>query len=394
MSSYAAFERADQRASLLQGVAIAAREASGALGGPDAQKIADGVMEAANLATAQGDAARTAYDRWRARMRPVGWALFAVAALACLLLGAFLSGPAAAWEFLGEIVFAVVALVGIGLAVQGKVLGAAIDTRNRVSLSKLQMLAWTVLAVGALTSLGGAWLHVKGVSAALDPPPASVVVAAVVVPATVAPAPSAPASNALAAPALTNSPAVPAPTNAMAAAPSNTGSPTNAIAGAAPVATATSTPASPDLIPAELLLAMGIAATSFVASPLLLSLKSGEEPTDQDKSDLAAARGTSLANLGKVDGRNDPAEASFADIFHGDEVGNATDVDLGKVQQIFITVLLLGLYGASIFKALDDAHGLIRNLPPMNRDFVELLAISHASYLGYKAAPKTATAPP
>ena len=51
--------------------------------------------------------------------------------------------------FLGNIALLLLMLAGIGLATNGYWLGVVIDNRNRVSLSKLQAVVWTVLVMAA-----------------------------------------------------------------------------------------------------------------------------------------------------------------------------------------------------------------------------------------------------
>jgi hypothetical protein len=322
---YASYAKLDRRADQLSAAALAARAASYQVFAddqPKARATADTVAAAAGQAASSRDTAYAAYLQFRKGWSGIGWSMLALAI--ALMAGLAIWAPTgdAAVLFLIEALLMAMALIGIGLGVTGRMFGAAIDDRNRVSLSKLQMLMWTILAVAALTTLLTYWLHHFYV----------------IVPG------SLPAKNVI--------------------------------------------------IPGDLLLAMGISATSFVATPLLLSLKSGEEPTDDDKDDLATARGVSdLSNQGKVDSRDDPAEARFSDIFHGDEVGNALSIDVSKVQQIFISLLLIGLYGGAIFSLFTGDMTKVQGLPAMDKTFVELLGISHASYLAYKAAPKTATKP-
>jgi len=218
--------------------------------------------------------------------------------------------------FLCEAGLMLAVLAAIGLALNGRMLGAAIDGRNRVSLSKLQMLLWTTLVVSALITLGAYRMHDTAIAAQ----------------------------------------------------------------GAGLKIT----------IPGELLLAMGVSAASFVATPTILSLKAAETPSAASVDDLTAARGDVGRRVGKVDARKSPAYASFTDLFRGDEVGNALSVDLSKVQQVAITLLLLGVYAASVFQTLQQAPTATA-LPALDKDFVTLMAISHGSYLAYKAAPKTSS---
>jgi hypothetical protein len=215
------------------------------------------------------------------------------------------------------------AIACVGVTLNHRVAGLIIDNRNRMSLSKLQMLVWTVVVVSALT-----------VSAAYN------------------------VRNGLP-------------------------------AGGNPLQIA---------IAPELLFAMGIAATSFVATPTVLALKAQEQPTQSDVDDAkAAVKIGVLQNIGKVHGRSDPMAAEWADLFRGDEVGTADTPDLSKIQQFAITLLLVGIYSAQLIQQfLDfDPNGpkAIASLPMIGSQFIVLMGISHGSYLVYKAAPHSASAP-
>jgi len=241
----------------------------------------------------------------------------------------------------------IVAILAIGIVLNGRPEGLIIDNRNRMSLSKLQMLVWTVVVVSALAASAAYNVHHGFGAKPGDPGPLEIT------------------------------------------------------------------------IPTELLFAMGIAAASFVATPTILSLKAQDDPTDDDvtaaqvpapapadptaapdPAAVAAAQAASpsgLNNSGKVHGRTDPAGARWSDLFSGDEVGNCNSPDLSKIQQFAISLLLVTIYSSQVialFMGLQISHEKhIPSLPVLGQQFVMLLAISHASYLVYKAAPHTASAP-
>jgi hypothetical protein len=146
-------------------------------------------------------------------------------------------------------------------------------------------------------------------------------------------------------------------------------------------------------IPTALLAAMGISATSLVAAPAVLSAKAQGDPTP-DNTARAIARATAAGAIpqfaGKVFGRASPASASWADMVRGEEVGAETSPDLSKIQQLYITLLLIGIYGVAVLHALSSTPDKIPGLPELNEKFVWLMGVSHASYLAYKATPHTA----
>jgi len=210
------------------------------------------------------------------------------------------------------------AILMVGDALNGRPSGLIIDNRNRMSLSKLQMLVWTIIVVSALIVYASYNVRLQ-TAAPLD-----------------------------------------------------------------------------ITIPPPLLFAMGIAATSFIATPAILSLKSQETPAQADMDTANAAAGT-LQNSGKVYGRASVTDASWTDLFQGDEVGNFDSPDLSKIQQVAITLLLVGIYSAQIinqFAGLTTPGHKLDTLPVLGQQFVVLMGISHASYLAYKAAPHTASGDP
>lgn len=151
-------------------------------------------------------------------------------------------------------------------------------------------------------------------------------------------------------------------------------------------------------IPGELLVAMGIAAFTTAAAPAILALKASQDP-DVDQIAIAQQRvsqttGTSVSGVsstGNAMGRVSQATASWLDLVTGDEAANAGIVDISKVQQLLITILLLGAYCGSIIRTLAQTStgAALAGLPSLDSQFVELLAVSHAGYLVYKAAPKS-----
>lgn len=214
------------------------------------------------------------------------------------------------WTWLWTAVLVLFAIMVMGGAVNGRLDGVLIDNRNRISLSKFQMLLWTVVVLSAL--IAAASVNITG----NKPDPLEIG------------------------------------------------------------------------IPVELLLAMGIAATSFVATPALLQLKA-----NQDSSSTALVRAEDKLNLapgeaganGQIFQLCSPQLASWTDMFLGDDVGNAGSADISKVQQFAITLLLVGIYIGSLWKLFGTAP--IAALPVLSSGFVTLMAISHASYLAYKAIP-------
>lgn len=245
-----------------------------------------------------------------------------LAALPLVVAGLVLvAAPHYAPHWAGYVFLIIGALLAGGLALVGQLIngrpaGVFIDNRNRLSLSKLQAAAWTVIVISAFAT---------------------------------------------------------------------------AAAYSAETATDyTSVQALDIQIPGQLLMAMGISATSLAATPALLSLKSSQ--TAAPTSISALPDGASAH--GKLVVHDTADAASWSNLVTGDEVGNAQSPDLGKIQQILITVVLLGCYTAYVFASFNDIRGQITQLPAIDESFVWLLGLSHASYLAYKAAPHTQTGAP
>jgi hypothetical protein len=109
-------------------------------------------------------------------------------------------------------------------------------------------------------------------------------------------------------------------------------------------------------------------------------------------------------NVGLIDANVDPSEASWADLYLGDEVANRDVVDISRLQKLIVTVLLVMTYVQLLWfhlmgdltdksgKLITDGH--FTNMPQVGDTFIWLLGISHGAYLAYKAVPKAATPAP
>lgn len=155
-------------------------------------------------------------------------------------------------------------------------------------------------------------------------------------------------------------------------------------------------------IPAELWALMAISVTSAVGSLTLIRQAKDQTPNP-------AAQAGAKEKMEKRDGEPDPqiqgtvlvrttpGQARFSDLFEGEFVGNATYLDVSRVQNLLFTLFLVLAY-AGILLALFQSKRLITGLPAIPAGMVVLLGISHAGYLAAKATPRageaTAPAPP
>lgn len=251
----------------------------------------------------------------------------AVPAAVIFLLLAVVASAAiepATWAWIVTLVMFIAFTMAVGVAIQGRPDGILIDSRNRISLSKFQAVAWSLIVLSAFFT-AAIYRIGMGFTDALDMK-----------------------------------------------------------------------------LPGELLAAMGIAATSLAATPVVLSLKTTETANPEKVEETADKLGDDAKDVvprGAVYARRYARDAEWMDMFRGEEVSNAATPDLSKLQQFLITAVVLIAYGASLWqgfaapKFLTDestAPAWFSAFPPLSETMVWLIGISHAGYLAYKAVPRTA----
>ncbi len=158
-------------------------------------------------------------------------------------------------------------------------------------------------------------------------------------------------------------------------------------------------------IPTQVWWLLGISTASMVGSPLVLSNKKQQKVSKAEKDNsvrlLAAevppeapVQGTAAVwAIGAVVVYASPKQARFADLFRGDETGNATSLDLGKVQMFFFTIVAVLAYAfvlANSFPEMLGSPGSSAAFPALDDGMIALLGISHAGYLSNKAVPHSA----
>jgi hypothetical protein len=88
-------------------------------------------------------------------------------------------------------------------------------------------------------------------------------------------------------------------------------------------------------------------------------------------------------------------DASFFDLFEGDEIGNAANVNLAKVQMFFCTVIVAIAYCSALWHAMvmDDKSPLLTgtqfSFPQLTSGLIALLGINNGGYLGSKSVDHT-----
>ena len=154
-------------------------------------------------------------------------------------------------------------------------------------------------------------------------------------------------------------------------------------------------------IPGELWLLMGISTTSLVASPLIKSTKKAKTANwgeaGQTAAQLAKQMGVDsvegkVASQGQIVVNKSIEDATWSDLFKGEETGNAAHLDLGKVQMFYFTLIVVLVYAVALGTAFAGSAAEISDFPALDRSMVALLGISHGGYLTHKAVPHSRTA--
>lgn len=144
---------------------------------------------------------------------------------------------------------------------------------------------------------------------------------------------------------------------------------------------------------------MGISVTSSVAAPLIKENK--KQRTVQEQTlyeDMLAdvVSGTpdkkEFRTVGAVVVRDKSEPPKFSDMFKGESPDNVIFVDMAKVQNFFFTAIALLVYAFSIGAMMSGARSLAEliSFPDISQGLVALLGISHAGYLTTKAIGSTA----
>ncbi len=150
-------------------------------------------------------------------------------------------------------------------------------------------------------------------------------------------------------------------------------------------------------IPTGLWVLMGISTTSLIGSPLVLSNKKNRGADDDQTKrtlDLLAAQNVNINNIsimGQVIVNNSPQMARWADLFSGEETGNAAQFDLGKIQLFYFTIILVLVYAVALAILFIGPVHVIGTFPDIDTSILTLLGISHAAYLTNKTIPHSAS---
>lgn len=117
-----------------------------------------------------------------------------------------------------------------------------------------------------------------------------------------------------------------------------------------------------------------------------------------DRAELKRIRRQVLEGMNGVLARDAPGKARPINLLQGDEVTNRDQMDLGKIQLAFFSLLAIVAYGVLLWRFFfhgsffENAAGpFLGQMPAVSQGLVALLGGSHAGYLGGKAAGSTNT---
>jgi len=140
---------------------------------------------------------------------------------------------------------------------------------------------------------------------------------------------------------------------------------------------------------------LGISTASFVGTPMVLDAKTRKTADPQAVNTASVALNENAGAIqqnskGTLYCNSKPSDARFTDIFQGDEIGDTAYVDISKVQMFLLTVFILAAYCHDLCTNLSTGSLV---LPPLSQSELQLLGLSHAGYLTYKATNHTASTP-
>jgi hypothetical protein len=332
-----------------------------------------------------------------------------------------LVGIAGAPTLISWLLFLLLMGVFTGIAadgITGNKHGVLIDDRNRMSLSRLQMVLWTLLILSAF--LAAAINNVRGgYSKPLN----------IVIPEAVWMLMGISTTSLVGAPLVLAAKRSQTPPVSSPSTPPDSPAPTTAGGG----------PSTPLL---------GVTPAGSVpggASGSPPPPVSSRRPLPRSFSSVLRAQGedpTRMAVEGSVVVKHSPSDASWTDLFKGDEVATVATLDLSKIQMFFFTLVLVLSYAIALgakFRSVDTARAdgetvttpvapatapvapatapvapatapvapatapvvkaatkdpkLVDEFPPLDMGFVTLLGISNAGFLVNGAIPRTQPAP-
>jgi len=147
-------------------------------------------------------------------------------------------------------------------------------------------------------------------------------------------------------------------------------------------------------MPGEILAALGISIGSALLSPLILSGKPTTLDLSADAANQANDNVKMFKDpASALNAHKSPKDASVSDLFLGEREDDHDQMDISRLQVVVITIGLLLTYGSllfaqaaaidlqAIFTAMGKPRSIFDSLPQAGTTFFTLMAISHATYL-------------
>lgn len=236
-----------------------------------------------------------------------------------------------------------------GKIVNQQLFGILIDSRNKVSLSRLQLVLWTLVVLSGFFVMGLLNTANLASTGASDPGPLDITVPQEVW-----------WLLGISTTSLVGSPLLKSYREEQSA----TGSTPAPVSTSAPVTEA-------------------VAATTDTSN----NADAEATPAPAPVATTPGTNGTSTDNTGKVIHKNTTADkASFWDIFMGEESTNYKSVDVAKLQMLFFSLITVVSYTIAVIVQIKT--GSTFSFPDINAGLVTLMGISHAGYLTNKGIPK------
>ncbi len=240
------------------------------------------------------------------------------------------------WSWIITLVLLLIFMVIAGDGITGRWDGVLIDQRNKMSLSRLQLVLWTALIVSALVTAAVSNIAL-GSSNAL----------AIAVPPQVWIALGISASSLVGSPLILNQKTIVKPDDTQ------------------------KDKTVKSIGQQEELPEKTTIANKFV--------KSGNS--------AASVTVKSVDSVGLVIVKAVPQYARWVDLFKGEETGNGAYLDMAKIQMFFFTLILVFAYAVNIGAMFSSTANPVTEFPPFDSSVVWLLGISHAGYLTSKVTP-------
>lgn len=243
------------------------------------------------------------------------------------------------------VLFALITIIGIGRT--GRWEAVLIDERNRMSLSRLQMVMWTVIVLSAFYTV-----VLWRIGAPPTKPPTAPLAVAI------------PAELWLA-----------------------MGISITSLLGSPLILNATKAGKTPNVD-------QTIQSFAQLTQQGAKSTKGGhvkalpDQATDTSTQVVITQGGAvTVANKGSLMVKTSSQLANWGDLFQGEETSNASQLDLARIQMLYFTIIVVLAYVATL-GLMFTGKGLPPALPALDRSMVALLFLSHAGYLTSKALPK------